>query len=87
MTIYYKILAIIVFWILSTIGSYWFGWSNDANLMDSKHDISASLLRISPEERMKREASRKERAKLMIVGYSVFAILLILIVIIDSIVR
>jgi len=87
MAIYYKLFAIVIFWLLSIIGTYWFGWSNDANLMDSKHDISARLLRISPEERMRRESTRKERAKLMIVGYSVFAVFLILIVIIDSIVR
>ena len=55
--------------------------------MDSKHDISAKLLHLSLEERMERERSRKERAKVMIIGYSLFAIFLIIIVVIDSVVR
>ena len=87
MSIYFKIIAIIIFWLLSVIGSYRFGWSNAANLMDSKHDISAKLLRLSIEERVQRESARRERAKLMMIGYSFFAIFLILIVIVDSVVR
>jgi membrane-associated protease RseP (regulator of RpoE activity) len=55
--------------------------------MDSKHDISAKLLRLSIEERVQRESARRERAKLMMIGYSFFAIFLILIVIVDSVVR
>ena len=83
MPIYFKLLALFVFWLVSILGSYWFGWSSDANIMSSKHDLSAKILHLSMEERKRREEGRKERAKLMIIGFTFFVIFLVLVVIID----
>ncbi len=87
MSIYFKLFALFIFWLVSILGSYWFGWSSDANIMSSKHDLSAKILHLSMEERKRREEARKERARLMIMGFTLFVIFLVLVVIIDSAVR
>ena len=80
-------IPVFFFWLFSVIVMYWFGWSHDANAMNSKYDIAARFLHLSEHDRKEREASRKNRAKVMIALVTVVSILLIILSVFEQFVR
>ena len=85
--LFIKNIPVFFFWLSSVIIMYWFGWSNDANVMNSESDIAAKLLHLSEHDRKKREASRKSQAKAMIALATIVSVLFIILSIIEQFAR
>jgi len=82
--VYTKLLLTVILWFFFMAIMYWFGWLSDRYFDDPSHNMTIKMLRLSPEDVKKRKESRKPTAKLIMVLVSLFTVLLIFAVLVQS---